>query len=157
MLSFVSFGHRDKHGGLFSILLVGRPVSSGQIFFFELDGNQDVASCRESEYKMPQRHLRRCPKCNHKAQVDRVTNELIEHGRLEADGGVLVSFGIKSNLAETKKIKVTDHECAGQHDQPAEVIQPLQKIHTHKILYVPDGFIHWIPEPVHQIETKAGE
>src|ERR1700682_6806171 len=105
---------------------------------------------------MPQRHLWRRPERNQEAQINRMTDLLVEHRCLEANRHGLLAFPVESDLAQSKEVEMTDHKRTTQDRQPADPIERHQSRVTSGGLYLPHGFGHGSPLPIEQVKAKTG-
>src|ERR1700730_14112777 len=104
---------------------------------------------------MPQRHLWRRPECNQEAQINRMTDMLVEHRCLEANRHGLLAFPVESDLTQPKEVEMTDHKRATQDRQPPDPVERYQSRVTCGVLYVPHGFGHGPPLPIEQVQAKT--
>ena len=58
-------------------------MDGNEVAFLQQDADEDVAGGRGREQQMADRHRRRGPKREQKAEIDRVANESIEQGVAE--------------------------------------------------------------------------
>src|SRR6266851_3447872 len=77
------FHKGQKHGSAFPVLSVSVAKKRDQIMLFQLDSDQNVAGGRDRKHKMPQRHLWCRPERDQEAEINRMTDLLIEHWCLE--------------------------------------------------------------------------
>ena len=75
---------RNEHRHAPTIFDMGLAVEGDEVALPQQDADDDVAGCRDREQKMSHRHRRCRPEGQHKAEIDRVANELVEQGCLEA-------------------------------------------------------------------------
>ncbi len=102
-------------------------------------------------------HPRRGPEGDEKPEVERVANTLVEHGRLEADRLIGLAAQVNRDLAQAKKVRVTDQHGASQNGEPAKKEKSQKCPLASRVLDSPDSLGHWPPLPKEQIEGQAGE
>src|SRR6202158_2681005 len=104
---------------------------------------------------MPQRHLWRRPERNQEAQINRMTDLLVEHRSLEANRHGLLTFPVESDLTQPKEVEMTDHKRATQDRQPPDPVERYQDRVTNGVLHVPHSFGHGPPLPIEQVQAKT--
>src|SRR6266852_4724391 len=102
-------------------------------------------------------HLGRSPEGDEEAEVDRVSNALVEHRRLEANRLIGLTAQVKCDLPQAKKVSVTDHNRTSQNGEPAKAEKSEKYPLASGVLDAPHNSRHWPPLPIEQIEAQAGE
>src|SRR5438445_292260 len=102
------------------VLPVSVPEERDQVVFFKLNGQEDVGRRRDGKQQVALTHLGRGPKGDEEPEVDRVTNVLVKHGRLETNRLIRLTAQVKCDLPQAKKVSVTDHNRASQYGEPTK-------------------------------------
>src|SRR5271154_6726903 len=102
------------------VLLVGVSEESHQVVFFKLNGQEYVARRRNRKYEVAVSHLGRGPEGNEESEVNRVTNFLVEHWRLESNWLIGLTAQVKCDLPQTKEVSMANHQGACQNGEPAK-------------------------------------
>src|SRR6266508_5240863 len=76
-------GHEHRHPLAIALVFVAEQID--QVTLFEEDSDEDVGRRYRREQEMPDRHGRRHPERDDEAEIDRMTYDLVEHGRPEPD------------------------------------------------------------------------
>src|SRR5258708_31027649 len=101
---------------------------------------------------MPQRHLRRRPERNQEAEINRMTDLLVEHRRLETNRRELFALQVECDLAQSKEIEMAYHKRATEDGQPTDPIERPQSRMPRRVFNVPQHFGHGPPLPVDQLQ-----
>ena len=91
-----------------------------EISFFELYGDDDVCRRDRCEQQVTDSHIRRRPKCDDKAEHDRVTNDSINKRRPERQVFVLFTAPVSIDLTQTEQVKVVNEKCREQYQSPSD-------------------------------------
>src|SRR5579875_3085750 len=145
--------HEHRHTSL--ILLVGAPMSSLQVPFLQMDGDDDVECRHPSEQEVPPCHDRCGPKSDDKAEHDGVSNNSIESSHTKWWRRIRRVHCIKDNLTQAEEIEVIDEESGDQCDDPACTEQSPQDDHGHRLLNFPGGSQHRTPLPKQKHEHQT--
>ena len=73
-------GARNEHRRTFAVLHVALAVELHEVALLEIDRDQDVDRAPDGEHEVSRRHRGRRPECREPADVQRVTDVLVEHG-----------------------------------------------------------------------------
>src|SRR5579871_3366026 len=76
--------HRDDHRDAAAILDIGLAMEGDEIALFQHDADQDVSGRRYGKQEMTRCHHGRRPERQDEAEIDRMADEFVEQGRLEA-------------------------------------------------------------------------
>src|ERR1700731_4750921 len=76
---------QHRHAGAIVAILVAK--RRDEVAFLQRNADKDIDRSGGSEQQVPERHDGRSPECDQKAEIDRMPDDAIETGRLEADAG----------------------------------------------------------------------
>jgi hypothetical protein len=154
---FGPFQEREEHGCALAVLAVGVAEEGDEVALFELNGDEDVASGGNGEQQVADRHPGSGPEGHHEAQVERMADVLIEGGRLETGGRVLLAASVETDLPQPKKVGVADQKRAAENREPAKRGERKQDPPAGGVFYVPDDARHGPPLPEKQDEKQTGQ
>src|SRR6516164_6290463 len=103
---------------------------------------------------MPDGHGWCRPEGEQETEIDRVANEFIEQGRLEARMLCHSSVPMLVNLLKAEQVEMVDQEGADQHDRPPEPEDRPKNCRSRRVAHRPDHARHWTPLPKQQNQNE---
>src|SRR6267143_1283593 len=154
---FRPFQEREEHGHALTVLAVGVAEEGDEVALFELNGDEDVACGGDGEQQVADRHPGSGPEGDHKAQIERMADVLVEGGRLETNGSGLLAAQVEADLPQPKKVGVAEQGRAAQNREPAKRAEREKDPPADGVFYAPDDAGHGPPLPEEQDEEQTGQ
>src|SRR6202453_1436559 len=110
---------RKQHADAPPVLPIAVAEVRDKVALFEPNADKDVASSCDGKEQVAQRHVRRRPKSQNEAGVDRMAQPPIQRGRYERWLRRRAPKQPGESLAQAEQVKVTDEECAQEQHPPS--------------------------------------
>src|SRR2546423_836949 len=148
---------RQEHRDFVSVFLIRLAVYVHHVALLELDGDEYVGSRGDGEDEVADRHARRGPERDDKAEHDRVADELVKKDRPESEVRVLAPALIQVDLPESEEVEVVNEKRAEEHKRPADEEERPEDVAPRRVFNAPHRVRQRSPLPEEQYERKARE
>lgn len=147
----------EKHPRLRAILPVLVAELVDEIALFEENSDQGVTGREDREQQVAGSHMRRRPEGNEKAEEERMTDYLVEPGRLKFRRLEFFALEVSVHLPHPKQLEVVDEERRNENESPPYCVESPDGVDTGRALDTPDLEFDRSPLPEQDDEQNVGD